>query len=90
MARQVTIRCLDQVGVTDIDISRSAPRVAVLRYLSEFRDNIVSRSAFGRKFIRAYTRKQLGTIRTTGVLSAFLVLTARLFARRTGKGAGVP
>jgi len=55
MSRQVTCRYQNGLDLKSVNISKSSLRVAVLRHLSDFRDDVVSRSRIGRTFIRVYT-----------------------------------
>jgi hypothetical protein len=52
--RAVAITYQNDFVLSKTDIAKSSLRVAVLRHLSDFRDDVVSRSAFGRWFIRSY------------------------------------
>ena len=54
MSRRITITYQDTINVGNVEISRASVQVA-LRYLSEFRDNVVSRSTAGRILIKRYT-----------------------------------
>jgi hypothetical protein len=82
MSRHVTIRYQEDMDLSTVDTSRSSLRVAILRYLSEFRDNVVSRSRMGRKFIRTYTGHEAVVNRGIGVLLVCLVLTVLAFVLR--------
>jgi len=52
--RLVEIRYGNEINLAGIDISRHSPRIAAIRYLSDFRDNAVSDTGLGRWFIRSY------------------------------------
>jgi hypothetical protein len=69
-SRQVQIRYQEDLDWNTVDISKSSLRVAGLRYLSEFRDNVVSRSAIGRKVIQGYTANEAWLNRA--ILMAFM------------------
>ena len=90
---QVTIRYQDELNLSTVDISKSSLRVAGLRHLSEFRDNVVSRSSIGRTLIKAYTRNPSRMAQGSVVLFLCLALAGlALFrrARRTTLPTGTP
>lgn len=82
MSRQVTIRYENDLNLSTVDISKSSVRVAVLRYLSDFRDNVVSRSSVGRSFIALYTRNRAGVTQGSVVLFLFVVCAGAALVRR--------
>jgi hypothetical protein len=57
-SRAITIEYQDNVDLELVDLTKSSIRVASLRYLSDFRDNVVSQSAIGRKLTRVYTNHE--------------------------------
>lgn len=52
--REVAIVYQNDMVLSQVDISKRSWRVAALRHLSDFRDDVVSRSAAGRWFIHSY------------------------------------
>lgn len=52
--RQISIVYQNDLVLSSVDISKSSWRVAAIRHLSDFRDDVVSRSGPGRWFIRSY------------------------------------
>jgi hypothetical protein len=59
-------------------------RVAVLRHLSDFRDDVVTRSGPGRWFVRSYVANR-STWNHGTESSALLILLAALYWWRTAK-----
>jgi hypothetical protein len=66
------------------DISKSSLRIAAIRHASDFRDDVVSRSAPGRWFIRSYVANRSKWNHTAEGLAALSILVA-LYWRRVGK-----
>jgi hypothetical protein len=56
-SREITFRYRNDLNLAAVDISKSSSRISIIRLLSDFRDNMVSRTALGRRFIRSYTGK---------------------------------
>jgi hypothetical protein len=82
MTRQIAIRYQEDLDLSAIDISKSSLRIACLRYLSDFRDNFVSRSATGRKLIRVYTNYEAGWNEVIVAVFVSLLFASLAFARR--------
>ena len=84
-SRQVTYQYQNGLDLKRVNISKSSLRVAVLRHLSDFRDDVVSRSLIGRILIRVYTSYEKQA--NNGVAAAFVVLflTLLVIAWRTWK-----
>ncbi|MFP5227825.1 MAG: hypothetical protein ACLGXA_09345 [Acidobacteriota bacterium] len=53
-SREVAVVYQNDLVLSQVDISKHSLRVAALRHLSDFRDDVVSRSSAGRWFIRSY------------------------------------
>lgn len=83
-SRNVTIQYESGVDLEAVDISKSSTRVAVLRYLSEFRDDVVSRSSIGRRFTQIYTSDESGLNRAMG-LGCMVIAAGAAFALRRRK-----
>lgn len=86
MSRQVTIQYQNNLDLSTVDLSRSSLRVAALRYLSEFRDNVVSRSSLGQKLTQIYTRDETSLNRDIVIGLAVLIIAVAAFIWRTRKG----
>lgn len=67
--RLVEIRYPSGINLASIDISRRSPKIAAIRYLSDFRDNAVSDTRLGRWFIHSYV-----AYRTTWNRAAAIIL----------------
>ena len=87
MSRRVEIRYEPELDLSAVDTSKSSLRVAVLRYLSEFRDNVVSRTRAGQSFIRVYTEHESGANQIIGALLAFVALGGVTLILRGRRGA---
>jgi hypothetical protein len=53
-SREITIRYGNDLNLATIEVSNKSLRVYAIRILSDFRDDVVSRSELGRWFIRSY------------------------------------
>jgi hypothetical protein len=73
--REITIKYGNDLALAQIDVSKRSLRIYVIRELSDFRDDVVSRTAFGRTFIRVYTEQEAAW--NMGLL-VFMVLLAAL------------
>lgn len=54
-SREIEIRYKNDFNAAGVDISKKSLRVSAIRQLSDFRDNILSRTRLGRWFIQSYT-----------------------------------
>ena len=54
MSKEITIRYSNNLNLAGTDISKQSLRVSIIRHLSDFRDDVVSRSPLGRRFIVSY------------------------------------
>jgi hypothetical protein len=61
-----------------MDISKPSLRINSLRYLSDFRDNVVSRTSAGRKFIQFYTENEAWGSRI--IVIVFIVVISSILA----------
>ncbi len=52
--REISIRYGNPAGPTPVNIARTSPYIASIRMLSDLRDNWVSNTTLGRRFIRSY------------------------------------
>lgn len=77
----ILIRYTNKFNLASIDIGRKSFRVAAIRYLSDFRDNVVSRSTLGRRFIRSYIGSRTAWD-AAAVASMGILLTAMFISRR--------
>jgi hypothetical protein len=75
MSREVSIKYANDLNVAGVDISKTSLRVYAIRRLSDFRDNVVSKTALGRRFIRSYSER--GDY-WNGVAAVFAVMLAAI------------
>ena len=54
MGRDITIKYQNDLNPAAIDVSKPSMRINAIRHLSDFRDDVVSKTALGRWFIRSY------------------------------------
>jgi len=80
-SHQFAIEYRNDLNLAQIDISKRSLRIAALRYLSDFRDNFVSRSAPGRWFIRSYVVDR--SLWNCAAVSAVLAAIFMFWYRRT-------
>lgn len=82
--RDVRIQYGDALNVAAIDTSKSSLSVAIIRHLSDFRDDAVSKSAWGRRFIRSYADDSSIWNRAAeiGIVALLMVLGLLLRRRR--------
>jgi hypothetical protein len=95
MTAQITIHYQDDLDLSAVDTSKSSLRIAGLRYLSDFRDNFISRTAAGRRLIEMYTShetrlKTIIGILLSSMLLAALASTGLAWKRRRVRTSGVP
>jgi hypothetical protein len=76
-SREITIKYQNDFNLATIDVSKTSIRINAIRHLSDFRDDVVSKTALGRWFIRVYTPHEGGW---NGVLFAVTVLLMALSA----------
>jgi hypothetical protein len=81
---EITVTYQNDLVLSKIDISKSSLRVAVLRHLSDFRDDVVTRSGPGRWFVRSYVANR-STWNHSVEGFAFLILLTVVYWWRTAK-----
>ena len=84
-SREITIRYRNDLNIAGIDISKRSLRIQGIRRLSDFRDDVVSRTALGRAFIRAYTENEAAWNRMLIILAALLVAVTSAWSVRRAK-----
>jgi hypothetical protein len=82
--RLVTVTYQNDLVLSKVDISKSSLRVATLRYLSDFRDDVVTRSGPGRWFVRSYVANR-STWNHSAEGSAVLILLVVVYWWRSAK-----
>jgi peptidoglycan/xylan/chitin deacetylase (PgdA/CDA1 family) len=76
--RQIEVTYQNDLNLAAIDISKSSVRIFAIRQLSDFRDDVVSKSALGRGFIRLYVWQEdrgNGLLLILSVLLSLALLT---------------
>ena len=81
--RQIDVKYGKPIGSHIVNIARNSPRIAAIRMLSDFRDNFVSNTSLGRRFIHSYVDS--GQQWNRG-FAALAVLLAGAAYRRRSKG----
>lgn len=84
-SREITIKYENDLIVAAIDISKKSMRLNAVRYLSDFRDNVVSRIALGRSFVRSYSQNEAGWNRRLILVAGLLVMGAFTWLARRSK-----
>jgi hypothetical protein len=92
--REIAIRLVNNFNLASVDIGKHSFRTNMIRLLSDFRDNTVSRSEAGRWFIRSYANNgrpwDLAMIAVGGGVVVMILLSlARKRVRTSQTGAGV-
>lgn len=81
-SREITIRYANDLEVASVDVTRPSLRVNVTRYLSDFRDNALSGTALGRRFIAFYSENEANFNRALSLLAALLLLAGFIWVLR--------
>lgn len=84
-SREITIKYENDLNVAAIDISKMSIRLNAVRYLSDFRDNVLSRVALGRSFVRSYSENEAGWNRRLILAAGLLVIGAFIWLMRRSK-----
>jgi len=84
-AVHMTLRYAGGVDITKVDVSKSSFRVWMLRNLSDFRDDVISRTALGRAFIEEYTNNEGSWNRGAAALVVITLIAAITWRRRWGQ-----
>jgi hypothetical protein len=88
MSRHIEIRYEPGFNLAGVNIAKDSSKVTVIRLLSDFRDNFVSNTTLGRRFIHSYADNGREWNRTIAILAGLLVLVgAGLYKRREARGA---
>jgi hypothetical protein len=84
LTRRIEVVYANDLDIAKTDISKSSLRIQAIRRLSDFRDDVVSKTAIGRWFIRSYSEN--GDVWNRSIGGAFaliLVIAACSYWRRT-------
>lgn len=79
--RNLVIQYGHPLNTAAIDIGKGSLSVAIIRHLSDFRDDVVSRSSMGRRFIQSYaqdeSRWNLIAVVVIVIFGAFVIVLTR-------------
>jgi hypothetical protein len=88
-SRQIDVRYQNDLNVATVDISKSSLRIMAIRRLSDFRDDVVSKTALGRGFIRFYVWQEghgnALMVALAGLLGLALIMGLTRKAKRRSK-----
>lgn len=84
-SRTIEIKYQNDLNLAAVAVSKSSLRVNTIRQLSDFRDNVVSKTGLGRRLIRSYSENGGDWNRAAAVLTALLALVAAFCYRFRGK-----
>lgn len=83
MSREIRVNYQNDLNLAAIDVSKTSLRVNAIRQLSDFRDNVVSKTAIGRWFIRIYSQNEPGWNDALLTVAALIIaIVAACFVRR--------
>jgi hypothetical protein len=88
MSREIAIQYKNDLNLAEIDLSETSLRIGAIRYLSDFRDNVLSKVGVGRRFIRSYNANRGNWNRGISVL--MLAIALALWSVRRGKKPSMP
>jgi hypothetical protein len=74
VSREISVTYDIDLNPAAINISKTSLRITALRGLSDFRDNVVSRTSLGRSFILSYTQNESAWNRTLVFAATFSTL----------------
>jgi peptidoglycan/xylan/chitin deacetylase (PgdA/CDA1 family) len=57
-SKEITINYENDLNFATIDVSKTSIRIYAIRHLSDFRDDLISKTALGQWFIRVYTTNE--------------------------------
>jgi peptidoglycan/xylan/chitin deacetylase (PgdA/CDA1 family) len=85
MSRLIDIKYGSGLNLASIDISKNSAKIAAIRLLSDFRDNVVSNTALGRWFIHSYVDYGSRWNRAMAALALFVLIIVAWYVRRERK-----
>jgi hydroxypyruvate isomerase len=85
MSRTIEIKYQNDLNLAAISVSKTSLRVNAIRQLSDFRDNVVSKTGPGRWLIRSYSENGAGWNRAVSALTGLLAFVAAFCYRYKGK-----
>jgi hypothetical protein len=92
MGSRINIKYGNDLNLAAVDISKNSFRINTIRLLSDFRDDVVSRTSLGRRFIHSYAEN--GNVWNRAMaISASLIIMLLIFwhiRRRRGRSLASP
>jgi hypothetical protein len=82
-SRQFEVVYSNDLNLANIDIRKSSPRIWAIRYLSDFRDEFVSKTIWGQRLVRSYSDN--GSVWNAAISAAFGVMAVTLAVARRRK-----
>jgi hypothetical protein len=84
---QIEIKYANDLNIANVDVSKKSLRIMMIRHLSDFRDDVVSKTAAGRWFIRLYVSAEdaggkMRLLATAGILVLVLIIVLVRRAKR--------
>jgi hypothetical protein len=87
ITRKIEIKYGIEPNLAATDIARNSPKITAIRLLSDFRDDVVSNTTFGRRFIHSYADYGSDWNRAIVIFAGLPVLAiAGFYSRRGRKG----
>lgn len=84
---QIEIKYANDLNIANVDVSKKSLRIMMIRHLSDFRDDVVSKTAAGRWFIGLYVSAEdaggkMRLLATAGILVLVLIIVLVRRAKR--------
>jgi hypothetical protein len=73
-SRQIAIKYKNDLDLAGVNISKNSLRIMAIRHLSDFRDDVVSKSGLGRGFIRLFVKLESAPNEVLLTISSLLAL----------------
>lgn len=85
-SREITIKYMNDLNIAGIDISKGSLRIQGIRRLSDFRDDVVSKTEMGRFIIRLYVKNEARWNDLSVAIAVLLAVAVTLWLARRAKG----
>ena len=85
MSREITIKYRNDFDAAGVDISKTSLRISAIRHLSDFRDNVVSKTGLGRRFILSYSQAGRGWNMVMALLTGLVAIAVACWYMRKRK-----
>ena len=84
-SREITIEYQNDLNLATIDVSKTSIRINAIRQLSDFRDDVVSKTALGRWVIRVYSPNEAKWNEALFAIAVLLIVLMVAWFVRRGK-----